>query len=176
MIRQVAFMITVMLSGAQVLAQQRCENDASRPSVPSERFQDGGDGTVTDRQSKLMWTRCSSGQVLTDAACSGKPRAVSWSNAQAFASEVNASGVLFFKDWRVPQVHELAALTDLQCNNPRINLSVFPNTPAASYWTSSTRKPPDSPGRAYALSFGAAGVALADKEESALVRLVRSAR
>jgi hypothetical protein len=37
-------------------------------------------------------------------------------------------------------------------------------------------RPPDSPGFAYALSLGAEGVKLLDKEKPALVRLVRSAR
>jgi hypothetical protein len=173
---RVASLMMAMLTTTQAQAQQRCEADASNPSLASERFEDSGDGTVTDRQTKLMWMRCSGGQVLTDAACSGKPRAASWANSQAFAIEVNTSGSLFFKDWRLPQVHELASITALQCVNPRINLAVFPNTPVAAYWTASTRKPPDSPGFAYALSFGEEGVKLVDKEQSALVRLVRSAR
>jgi len=143
--------------------------------MPAERFEDSGDGTVTDGQSKLMWMRCSGGQVLADAACGGKPRPMTWSDSQAFASEVNASGALFFKDWRLPKVSELAGLTERRCDNPRINLAVFPNTPASVYWTASVR-PPDSPGFAYALSLGAEGVKLLDKEKPALVRLVRSAR
>lgn len=101
---------------------------------------------------------------------------MTWANAKSVATEINASGELFFKDWRVPQVHELATLTDLHCDNPRINLAAFPSTPPVAYWTASTRKPPDSPGFAYALSFGADGVKLVDKEQPALVRLVRSAR
>jgi hypothetical protein len=173
---RISFLITAMLASTHVPAQQRCDSDASSRSTPTERFEDSGDGTVIDRQSKLMWMRCSSGQVYTDAVCSGKPRSVTWATSQTFASEVNASGALFFKDWRVPQVHELAALTELHCDNPRINLAVFPNTPPSAYWSASTRKPPDSPGFAYALSFGVEGVKLVDKEQLAMVRLVRNAR
>jgi len=172
---RIAIQMMAMLAVTQAQAQQRCDADTSRSSMPAERFEDSGDGTVTDRQSKLRWMRCSSGQDLADAACGGKARPMTWADSHAFASEVNASGALFFKDWRLPKVSELAGLTERRCDNPRINLAVFPNTPASVYWTASVR-PPDSPGFAYALSLGAEGVKLLDKEKAALVRLVRSAR
>lgn len=174
--RPCVFLMGVSLVGAsawqRVEAQQAC--DSGVVSLPSARFQDNGDGTVTDRESKLMWMRCSSGQQWTGNRCSSTPTDYAWADAQRHADHVSRDGAAFFNDWRVPSLRELATITDRGCQNPRTNVSVFPGTPAAPYW-SSTPRPGESAGdRALALSFGIEGVVLARKDERFHVRLVRT--
>ena len=153
-------------------AQQACNSGES--SLPSARFRDNGDGTVTDMESTLMWMRCSGGQRWLGKRCVGAASAYGWVDAQQHADKVNRDGAAFFNDWRVPALRELATITDRGCKNPRTNLSVFPGTPAAPFW-SSTARPGESAGeRVLALSFGAEGVMLARKDERFHVRLVRT--
>jgi hypothetical protein len=142
-------------------------------STPTSRFRDNRDGTVTDTQQKLMWMTCSVGQAADAKACRGTPSALTWSAAEAAARAVNQGGRFFFNDWRVPQLPELASIAERQCKNPRINLAVFPDTPAEGFWSSSSRKAGDA--EAFVLSFGAEGVRYASKDESHDVRLVRTA-
>ena len=166
-----------MASGA--LAQQVCEDGNGAPdnrSSPSARFLDNADGTVTDKESKLMWLRCSAGQAWKSETgrCSGEVGQLSWAAAQSFAGEVNLRGSFFFNDWRLPQLRELATITERGCANPRVNLAVFPGTEASRYWTATSRPGTRDEDFAYALSFGAEGVAYLSKDEAHSVRLVRS--
>jgi len=41
-------------------------------------------------------------------------------------------------DWRLPSSKELQTLPEYGCNNPSINLNVFPNTPSSFFWSSTT--------------------------------------
>ncbi len=166
-------LLIVGLSGGQAAAaQQACQGATS--SLPSARFQDNGDGTVTDRESKLMWMRCSSGQQRQDQRCVGAADVFGWADAQRHADKVNRDGAAFFNDWRVPALRELATITDRGCENPRTNLVVFPGTPAAPYWSSTARPGENGGERVLALSFGADGVMLARKDERFHLRLVRT--
>ena len=123
-----------------------------------------------------MWMRCSIGQQWVGGRCAGAPQGQSWPQAQQQAEEVNRAGSQFFSDWRLPLLRELATLAERQCKNPRINLAVFPDTPAATYW-SATPAPGRTTNRAaLALDFGDAGVRVLDKQDSVHLRLVRSAR
>ena len=155
-----------------VAAPQTCVAGAS--TLPLSRFQDNGDGTVTDVESKLMWMRCSSGQQWAGNRCAGAALAYSWGDAQQQADQTSRDGSAFFKDWRVPTLRDLATITDRACKNPRTNLAVFPGTPAAPFWSSTPRPGEKAEDRALALSFGADGVMLARKEERFHVRLVRT--
>jgi len=157
-------------------AQQHCDADAYPLSAPSARFEDNADGTVTDRGTQLMWTRCSAGQRWVAGACSGVPQAHDWASAQAYAVAVNEGGDFFYKDWRMPQLRELATISERQCSNPRVNIAVFPQTPAEYYWTGSVRPVADGASRAFALSFGPEGVEYRMKTAAHHVRLVRNAR
>lgn len=157
-------------------AGQNCSNGALALSSPSERFEDNGDGTVTDRQTMLMWMRCAAGQVWVDDGCVGAPDGKSLGEATAYADQVNTAGDYFFNDWRVPSLPELASIAERQCADPRIDLSVFPETPSAFFWSRSVRPSgqDDAPPR-YALSFGAEGVDFMPPDEAHYVRLVRHA-
>jgi hypothetical protein len=151
-----------------------CDTSIYPLSSPTSRFEDGGDGTVTDKQSKLMWMRCAVGQRWRDGVCAGQSSALSWSDAVEAAQRINKSGQFFYSDWRLPQLPELASIAERQCKSPRINLDIFPNTEAKSFW-SATSRPADA-ASAFVLSFGPDGVSYANRGEQHDVRLVRSAR
>jgi hypothetical protein len=113
---------------------------------------------------------------LAGDACSGQPSAHDWQAAQSFADGVNQRGTFFFKDWRVPKLRELATIVERECKDPRVNLTVFPNTPTGFFWTASVRQGEGFASSAYALSFGDAGVGQLPKAMENYVRLVRNAQ
>ena len=169
-------LLVVGLSGWQgAAAEQACQGATS--SLPSARFHDNGDGTVTDVESKLMWMVCSSGQQRQGQRCVGAADLLGWTEAQRHADRTNRDGAAFFNDWRLPALRELATITDRGCRDPlspRTNLAVFPGTPAAPYWSATARPGENAGERVLALSFGAEGVMLARKDERFHVRLVRT--
>ena len=172
----VGLVVATAAAAGGALAQQLCDGAPEGRSAPTSRFLDNADGTVTDKESKLMWLRCSAGQawVSESGRCNGEVDRLSWAGAQALASDVNRRGSFFFNDWRVPQLRELATIAERGCANPRVNLGVFPGTEAVRYWTVTSRPGTHDEGFAYALSFGAEGMAYRPKEEAHRVRLVRS--
>jgi hypothetical protein len=161
-------------ASAAAAAKQVCDTSHYALSSPTAQFEDHGDGTVTDRRSKLMWLRCSTGQEWTGATCAGMATAVTWREAQESAKTLNAGGKHFFSDWRLPQIHELAMIVERQCQNPRINLTLFPETPVAAFWSSTSRPSADAESSAFVLSFGPQGIAYETKEARHYVRLVRN--
>jgi hypothetical protein len=166
----------MLSSVAPLHAKQVCDTSAYPLSSPNERFEDHLDGTVTDRSSKLMWMRCAAGQNWAGDSCSGRPSTHDWQAAQAFAGDVNQRGSYFYKDWRVPKVRELATIVERECKDPRVNLTMFPSTPAGFFWTASVRQGEGFASSAYALSFGDDGVGQLPKAMENYVRLVRDAR
>jgi hypothetical protein len=165
-------MMLVMCGSA--LAAQQCDSTTYPLSTPTERFTDNGDGTVTDTQSGKMWMRCALGQRWTGTHCSGKPTPFTWKAAQEAATALDAAGG-FAKhaDWRMPQIPELAMIVERQCADPRVNLTLFPDTPATYFWTATGRGGPGKEGEAYRLSFGPEGAGPARKTALHFARLVR---
>lgn len=161
------------VSGGAV-AQQVCDAPPEGRSSPSTRFLDGADGTVTDKDTKLMWMRCSAGQV--GPGCSGEASRFDWAAAQSAAADVNRLGTYFYSDWRLPQLRELATIAERQCANPRVNLTVFPQTPADLYWTTTLRPATGNKSFVFALGFGVDGIKYLAKEDTAYLRLVRTAQ
>jgi hypothetical protein len=154
---------------------QSCDVSLYPLSTPTARYVDNGDGTVTDKESKLMWMRCAVGQTWAKGTCSGAAAALTWQAALEAAQAINKRGNFFFSDWRVPQVPELAGIAERQCKNPRINLTVFPGTPSVAFWTATSRPSKTVETSAFVLGFGADGIKYVSKEETHDVRLVRTA-
>ncbi|MGC2460716.1 MAG: DUF1566 domain-containing protein, partial [Steroidobacteraceae bacterium] len=78
--------------------------------------------------------------------------------AQDAASALNAAGgYARHADWRMPHIPELAKIVEHQCANRRVNLTLFPDTPATYFWTATGRRGPGKEGEAYRLSFGPEG-------------------
>jgi hypothetical protein len=167
--------MAVCLGAAQAMAGQTCDTSSYPLSTPVERFSDNGDGTLTDRQSGLMWMRCSLGQTWAGGDCRGEPSTYSWQSAQAAAGDLNrGGGYAGHADWRMPHIPELAMIVERQCDNPRINLALFPATPATFYWTATGRRGKGLEGEGYLLSFGPEGAGHQSKDDLAFARLVRA--
>lgn len=152
-----------------------CDTKSRPMSTPTERFKDNGDGTLTDSQSGLTWMRCALDQSWDGATCKGTPGGYTWQAALDAANQLNKKGgYAKHSDWRVPHIPELAMIAERQCSNPRINLTLFPATPAAPFWSATPRKGFDND--AYILSFGPEGATPGDKGEARFVRLVRGGK
>jgi hypothetical protein len=173
-----AFAVALLLcspSGSAADAPaQSCDVSLYPLSTPTARFADNGDGTVTDKESKLMWMRCAVGQTWAQGTCAGVPATLTWQAALDAAQAINKRGNFFFNDWRLPQIPELAGIAERQCKNPRINLAVFPATPSVAFWTATSRPSTTVEAFAFVLGFGADGVKYVSKDETHDVRLVRT--
>lgn len=156
-------------------AQQRCDTSALPSSLPTSAFTDNADGTVTDRRSGLQWMRCSIGQRWSLGSCVGAALPLSWQAAKQHADRINASGEWFYADWRLPNLRELATITERQCSNPRTNLELFPQTVAGDYWTSVARAVGAYEPDVFTIGFGAQGVSFAHPSSEKFARLVRTA-
>lgn len=134
----------------------------------SDRFDINNDGTVTDLDSGLTWMRCSLGQRWDGDTCRGVPARLSWVEAREHIREFNRDRR---HAWRLPRLNELATLADRYCSLPRLDLSLFPNTPAARYWSITLVRASEQ--RAYTLDFGSAGVQQTPLPQGHHIRLVR---
>ncbi|WP_246327540.1 DUF1566 domain-containing protein [Candidatus Competibacter phosphatis] len=119
----------------------------------ADRYQDNGDGTVTDVRTGLQWMRCSLGQTWQGGTCVGWAEEYTWQEALDTAATLNRQGgYASYSDWRVPTKKELLTLiycssgqpniwndTGQACQGgyerPTIYQPVFPNTPDSRYWS-----------------------------------------
>jgi hypothetical protein len=88
----------------------------------AETYTDNGDGTVTDTVTGLMWQKAVAAGTFTQA------QAVAFCPTLALATH---------NDWRLPTIIELTSLVDLGQSNPSIDVTSFPATPAAAFWSAS---------------------------------------
>ena len=91
------------------------------------------DGSIHDKDNTYTWYDSDSTTNGGDAGTAG-----SGTDTEDFISDLNAAQFGGHSDWRMPTVRELALLGDFSKNNPAIDSSVFPNTAASFYWSSST--------------------------------------
>jgi len=101
------------------------------------RFIDNGDGTVTDIESSLMWTKGDSWLELE--------QYITWVEAQDFVKEKNKEKFAGYSDWRVPNAKEAKTLyvyesinTDKDGCEVHIDNS-FSSGCGYTTWTSETR-------------------------------------
>lgn len=159
------------------------ETKAKSPPVPAveapkpppfewpatDRYQDHGDGTVTDVETGLQWMRFSLGQEWKDDTCVGEAQICGWEEALEAAEVLNRQGgYADHNDWRVPTIQELQTLlycssglpktwndTGEKCQGhferPTIYQPMFPNTSLRWYWSSSEH--PTGADWAWAVSF-----------------------
>jgi len=102
-------------------------------SWPTPRFEDNGDGTVTDYLTGLVW--------LKNANCAG---AMTWNDALTYCNNL-ASGTCGLTDgsaageWRLPNRKELLSLVDYSRYNPALPQGhLFDNVQSGSYWSATT--------------------------------------
>ncbi len=124
-------------------------------ALPTPRFTDNANGTVTDNLTGLIW--------LKDAGCfdtvsaiakgtNGATSSLSWPNALTWSNNL-ANGSCGLTDgsaagnWRLPNINELESLIDLQNVSPALPTGhPFSNVQVNYYWSSSS----------YALNTGSA--------------------
>ncbi|MCZ7599528.1 MAG: DUF1566 domain-containing protein [Gammaproteobacteria bacterium] len=153
-----AVMIVLGLTlAANSVEAQTCRSDI-QPSTPTSRFEDHGNGTVTDGGTGLMWKRCVEGLDGPDCA-SGSANTLTWHAALDHARTHEFAG---YDDWRLPNLKELWSLVEVACYGPAINTTVFPNTPSAFVWSASPYT--NSPGSAWFLGTGSGDTGAGDKD------------
>jgi len=132
-------------------------------SVPSTRFSDNGDGTVTDNMTGLMWVK-NANAIGTLHKAFDADGAVVWSDALSFVAAVNSGtyncGVTSsYTDWHLPTVHELETLVNYAQNEPYkwLNAQGFTNVKDSNYWSSTTYAPNTACAWSVKMSFGNVG-------------------
>lgn len=126
-------MLTVtILATANLTAYANC-TPLIAEETPTSRVVPLNDGSeVKDKVTGLIWQRCSIGQVWRNNTCTAKLEAkqLTWHEA---LKETKALG----NGYRLPTIRELQSILEFRCHTPAINSTVFPNTNAGSYWSSS---------------------------------------
>jgi hypothetical protein len=164
-------------------------DDGTLEAGATLHYQDNGDGTITDRNTRLTWEKKSDDSGLHD-----KDNAYYWSGFGEtiwdWLEQINTEGGKGFaghNDWRIPNVKELHSIINYERFDPTVN-RVFNNncTPgvdlltgsctAASltdtdYWSSSTIV--FAPESAWLVNFRLGGVDSAGKNNALQVRAVR---
>ena len=134
---------------------------------PNSRYMENGNGTVTDKVTKLIWKQCSEG--LSSANCTiGSGSTHTWQQALQLAENTTFAG---HSDWRLPNIKELSSLAARNCYNPSINATYFPNTPALLFWSSTPYL--NNSNYSFPLSFKHGGDNLRQPSIGLRVRLVR---
>lgn len=137
------------------------------PTTPTATFTDNGDGTVTHKTTGLTWRRCAEGMAWSGSTCTGTAALYTWAQAAAVLNP-NFAGQ---NDWRLPTIRELSTITEMDANNPTINGTIFPKTPASRFW-SATAYAGNSDG-AWIVNFGEGNHYIDYKASGYYVRLVR---
>jgi len=109
---------------------------ASDCADSDKRYQDNRDGSIIDKQSGLMWTKCPIG--LSGAQCQrGQTQKHTWLAALDVATNFD---FLNKQDWRLPSKNELMSLVDASCSPTLIDHSIFPDSDISIFWSSSKRR------------------------------------
>jgi hypothetical protein len=141
------------------------------------RYQDNGDGTITDLNTGLMWETkvpgggsCTGALHAVDATCTWAQATGDWINA---VNTEGGTGYAGYDDWRVPNVRELMSIVDYSRSSPAISL-IFTPTAADFYWssTSSAASPPS----AWSVDFNDGFVNVFGENNTFRVRAVRGGR
>jgi hypothetical protein len=94
-------------------------------------------GCVQDNLTGLMWeVKTTDGGLRDWAKTYTNLGDNSISDSSTLVTDVNASNLCGFNDWRLPTVDELQSILDYSTNNPSIDASWFPNTQSNFYWSS----------------------------------------
>lgn len=147
---------------------------AGGTTQPTQRYQDNGDGTVSDRRALITWMRCAVGQTWAQERCTGTATRMTRNEASAEMVSFNQSGRHFHDDWRVPSLTELAYISAHGCAPPRTDVRLFPDTPADFFWTSTARRTGGIELDYFALSFGLDGLKSSPATAMHHLRLVRT--
>ncbi|CAB9540300.1 hypothetical protein [uncultured Gammaproteobacteria bacterium] len=161
--------INIIFLATNYLLAQTCQDDTP-DKWENSRYTDHGDGTVTDKQTTLMWKKCIQGLSGND--CStGTSNKYYWTQAL----QLGGSSFSSYSDWRLPNKKELTSLLARRCREPSINESVFPNVPTtdSNFWSSSPANI-ENVGVSLMVNFSYSLENRIARDKSYYVRLVRS--
>lgn len=163
------FVASALLMGASISVHaQECLSDGLE-TTPNDNFEAVTTSTLLDTTTDLVWRRCSEGQTWDGSTCTGEAVKYTWQQALQLAQQASNDDLL---GWRLPNVKELATLTERDCVRPAINSSLFPATPPDDFWTSTPSA--DDPDRAWVVAFFNASHSIKEKDRFIYVRLVRT--
>lgn len=142
---------------------------AGHPTVVP-RYTVSADGQeVTDNQTRLIWRRCAEGMVFKGGTCRG----VATAFLHETALQLPASPADKAKGWRLPNVKELASITEKGRSEPAIDPAAFPRTPSNWFWSASPYV--GNPQYTWCVNFATGAVNQPNRDNTFFVRLVRSA-
>ena len=127
--------ITIALSIATLLATsmvsaQICTNNVYE-KIDNNRYEILGNGSeVRDKQTNLIWQRCSLGQKWDGVTCTGQKTKYDWQSALTVVKQLGSA-------YRLPNVKELQSLANYSCTSPAVNTNIFPKI-GSKYWSSTT--------------------------------------
>ncbi|MBT0585099.1 Lcl C-terminal domain-containing protein [Alteromonas oceanisediminis] len=163
------FCLLGVLSVSSSVFAQTCLSNIE-PTTPSAEFESISDNQVKHLRTGLVWMRCAIGQTYDGTQCSGDAQQMTWEQALQLAHGYRFDDT---QGWRLPNIKELATLTERSCVRPAINTDVFPNTPPDDFWTS-TPAVTDAE-RAWVVAYFNSSNSIKDKQRFVFVRLVRTA-
>jgi len=145
-------------------ASQTCRSEGQIPSsAPYARFSLQSGGTVIDKETGLIWSRCPYG--TGGDYCVGIIQTLTWEEALNTADS----------QWRLPNIKELQSLVEVQCFDPAINNSMFLRIPSGSFWSSTPGGPISATSSAYILDFETGKVNVSTRTSEHYVLLIRVA-
>jgi len=107
-------------------------------NLAANRYSDQGDDTIVDTQTNLQWMRFALGQVWDGKTNLIEAKRYTWQEALNAIDSFNQSGGFAgYQDWRVPTIDELKTLIE-RGKKPAINHAMFPATPLAFFWSSTS--------------------------------------
>jgi hypothetical protein len=131
----------------------RCVRDVSGNATG--HLTDGGNGTVTDLNTGLLWQR----DEVTPA--------VTWEAALSYCEDLSLGNR---DDWRLPNVKELRSIVDDTRFRPSVDTTYLPGVRTGPYWSSTTLF--GHPGSAWYVDFSSGLASYNDKAGQLFVRCV----
>lgn len=134
------------------------------------RFTPSADGQeVTDTTTGLVWRRCVEGMEWNGSACKVKPLKFKLAAARERAAEAAKTSN---KAWRIPNKDELMGIVAKTKSKPKIDLTAFPNSPAAVFWA--LRPEAEDNLNAWLVNFSTGHVLGNSGQNKFMLRLVRT--
>jgi hypothetical protein len=163
-----AYLLAALCITPSVALAQECLSDGLE-TTPNDNFTAVTTSSLLDVTTDLVWRRCSEGQTWNGSTCEGEAIKYTWQAALQLAHQASDEDLL---GWRLPNVKELASITERDCVRPAVNSSLFPATPPDDFWTSTPSA--DDPDRAWVVAFFNASHSIKEKDRFIYVRLVRT--
>lgn len=163
-----ACILAALFTVSNVALAQECLSDGLE-TTPNDNFTAVTTSSLLDVTTDLVWRRCSEGQTWNGSTCEGEAIKYTWQEALLLAHQASDEDLL---GWRLPNVKELASITERDCVRPAVNSALFPATPPDDFWTSTPSA--DDPDRAWVVAFFNASHSIKEKDRFIYVRLVRT--